>query len=205
VAANEIARTRASSCLGREGIAIESRCASVDDLTDVRADTVVVCVDRLAGEPAERIRRLAEKRPELRVVVVAVTFARAAVADALVAGVAGFVLDGDLDDVLPLAVVAASRGQVSLPREFAAAAGQPALSVREKQILALVVMGFSNAEIASKLFVSESTVKSHLSSAFTRLGVRSRNEATAVILDPDNCLGTGILAISGDERRRGRG
>jgi hypothetical protein len=48
-------------------------------------------------------------------------------------------------------------------------------------------------------------VKSHLSSAFSKLGVRSRNEATALILDPENGLGTGILAISQDERAEGEG
>ena len=61
-------------------------------------------------------------------------------------------------------------------------------------------MGFSNAEIARKLFVTEATVKSHLSSSFAKLGVRSRAEATARILDPEHGLGTGILAISDDGR-----
>jgi DNA-binding NarL/FixJ family response regulator len=61
-------------------------------------------------------------------------------------------------------------------------------------------MGFSNAEIARQLFVTEATVKSHLSSAFSKLGVRSRAEATARILDPEHGLGTGILSISDDGR-----
>ena len=57
--------------------------------------------------------------------------------------------------------------------------------------------------IAAKLYVADSTVKSHLTSAFSKLGVRSRNEATAMILDLDSGLGAGILAISEEHERLG--
>jgi DNA-binding NarL/FixJ family response regulator len=62
----------------------------------------------------------------------------------------------------------------------------------------MVVLGLTNGEIAHKLRLSESTVKSHLSSSFTKLGVRSRGEAASLILDPAAGLGTGILVISED-------
>jgi DNA-binding NarL/FixJ family response regulator len=64
-------------------------------------------------------------------------------------------------------------------------------------VLGLVVMGYMNSQIAAQLFLAESTVKSHLSSAFGKLGVRSRNEAVSVILDPARGLGTGILGLGG--------
>jgi DNA-binding CsgD family transcriptional regulator len=61
-------------------------------------------------------------------------------------------------------------------------------SLREKQVLQLVADGLTNAEIACRLFLSESTVKSHLSSSFRKLGVSSRSEAAAVVLDADHGL-----------------
>ena len=61
---------------------------------------------------------------------------------------------------------------------------RPAFSHREKQVLALVARGYQNREIASRLFLAESTVKSHLGTSFAKLGVRSRKEAAAVLLDP---------------------
>ncbi len=47
-------------------------------------------------------------------------------------------------------------------------------------------------------------MKSHLSAAFGKLGVRSRNEAAAMILDPDQALGVGILAISDGDQPAGK-
>ena len=86
-----------------------------------------------------------------------------------------------------------------MPRDLAAEGTRPTLTVRERQVLGMVVLGCTNAEIARRLYVAETTVKSHLSTAFAKLGVRSRNEAVGAILDPDRGLGTGILAISEDE------
>ena len=60
---------------------------------------------------------------------------------------------------------------------------RPPLSPRERQILAMVVLDFSNAEIASKLFVSESNVKNHLSSAFQKLGVKSRSRREEAVIN----------------------
>ena len=79
-----------------------------------------------------------------------------------------------------------------------AAVERPPLTPREKQVLALVVMGYTNREIAEQLVLAESTVKSHLFSAFRRLGVRSRSEAVALITDPSRGLGSGILTIARD-------
>jgi DNA-binding CsgD family transcriptional regulator len=114
---------------------------------------------------------------------------------ALLAGAAGMVVLDNLDSALAPCVQAVLAGQTCVPKRHWREIEPPVLSAREKQILGLVVMGYMNSEIAAQLYLAESTVKSHLSSAFGKLGVRSRNEATNLILDPDRGLGMGILTL----------
>lgn len=118
---------------------------------------------------------------------------------ALREGAAGVVERNALIATLPETIAAVACGQLCVPRAFATETERPTLSIREKQVLGMVVLGFANVEIAQRLFVAESTVKSHLNSAFRKLGVRSRVEATALILNPTSGLGTGILTIPTDE------
>jgi DNA-binding NarL/FixJ family response regulator len=115
---------------------------------------------------------------------------------ALLAGAAGIVLAAELEEVLGPCLDAVRVGQVCTPLRHARQLEPPALSARERQVLGLVVMGHTNSEIAGLLFLAESTVKSHLSSAFAKLGVRSRSEAVDVILDSERGSGVGILGIS---------
>lgn len=115
---------------------------------------------------------------------------------ALDAGVDGVVLAAALDSTLGPALAAVVSGQLCIPRATDEQPAAPLLSMREKQVLGMVVLGFSNGEIARRLFIADSTVKSHLNSAFRKLGVRSRQQAAALILDPTQGLGPGILTIT---------
>lgn len=117
---------------------------------------------------------------------------------ALAAGAAGIVLEAEVESALAATVQAALAGQVCVPRRHAQRIEPAALSAREKQILGLVVMGYGNAQIAGQLFLAESTVKGHLSSAFVKLGVKSRNEAVELILDPERGVGFGILGLGSE-------
>jgi DNA-binding NarL/FixJ family response regulator len=110
-------------------------------------------------------------------------------------------MTSDIDNALVVTVRAVGAGQVCFPDDVRAAVAPRALSVRERQILATVIMGLSNGEIAQRLYITESTVKSHLASIFDKLGVRSRAEAAELVTDPEEMLGTGIVAISGEVRR----
>ena len=89
-----------------------------------------------------------------------------------------------------------------MPRSLRRQLAPRALSYREKQILGLVVQGYTNRQIADKLIVAESTVKTHLSSAFGKLDTRSRSEAAALIVDPEEGFGLGILPIPDTPPRR---
>ena len=112
-------------------------------------------------------------------------------------GADGLVWEPAIEATLATTVQAVLSGQIAVPRDVWRRVERPELTNREKQTLGLVIMGLSNGEIAARLYVSESTVKSHLSAAFRKLGVRSRAEAARVITDPKEGLGTGILAITG--------
>lgn len=120
-------------------------------------------------------------------------------ARALAARLEGSVLAADLVRTLSPTLTAVAAGQCVVPRAVRQLVDRPPLSPRERQILAMVVLDFSNAEIARKLFVTESNVKNHLTSAFEKLGVSSRNAAAELILDHESGLGLGILRISPEE------
>jgi DNA-binding NarL/FixJ family response regulator len=119
---------------------------------------------------------------------------------ALAAHLDGVVLLDTMRESLRPTLLAVLAGQSSHPLAFREQLDRPGLSNREKQVLAMVVLGLPNVAIAQKLFVTEASVKAHLTSAFAKLGVRSREAATALILDPEAGYGPGILRITPDRQ-----
>lgn len=158
---------------------------------------VIVALDPEHHADLGTLRALTKRLPGSKVIVIAPSLGPAGVRRAIDAGAAGVLaVAADLDDRLPSVVRATCAGQICVPRRLGRHIPRPALSYRERQILGLVVLGFTNGDIAGRLHLAESTVKSHLSTAFTKLGVRSRKEAAAMVSDADGGLGMGILAIS---------
>jgi DNA-binding NarL/FixJ family response regulator len=139
-----------------------------------------------------------EHIPDARVVLVCNSIDGWEVRAALAAGAVGIVLADVASAALGPCLAAARADHVCVPRASRRTLSRPVLSAREKQILGLVVMGYMNSQIAQQLFLAESTVKSHLSSAFVKLGVRSRHQAVDLILDPERGLDLGILALGGE-------
>jgi DNA-binding NarL/FixJ family response regulator len=153
---------------------------------------VVIAADRPDRTTLGIVRLMRSKLDGVPVVLVC---RRAVVADvrrALELGVDGVILQENADQALAAVVAAVCAGQVSAPSGQRRAVRARALTTREKQILTLMVTGQTNSQIATELFLAESTVKSHLSSAFGKLGVSSRSEAAAMILDPERGRGLGI-------------
>jgi DNA-binding NarL/FixJ family response regulator len=177
------------------------RSASVPDLIAHGGEAAVVVLrtaESLARAAADDLTQLRRDLPGTPVVVICDEIRPGELRAALAAGAVGVVLEGQLAVTLGTCLQAAGAGQVCVPKRHAPQVEPAALSAREKQILGLVVMGYMNSEIGERLFVAESTVKSHLSSAFVKLGVRSRNEAVELILDPERGLGMGILELGGE-------
>jgi DNA-binding NarL/FixJ family response regulator len=171
----------------------------VDGLLGLESEPPSQIVLRVeAGSPfPAQIERLLQAFGESQVVLVCAEEVRGwEVRAALEAGAAGVVLESELERALGPCLAVARAGQVCVPRRHRQRIDPPSLSSREKQILGLVVMGQTNGQIAERLVLAESTVKSHLSSAFGKLGVRSRNEAVDLILDSER--GLGILGLGGE-------
>ncbi len=134
---------------------------------------------------AALLRRLRERCAVRHVVLVRAAADGHAVRRALEAGVEGMVGETDVEAALAVTVRAVAAGQVVVPNALRGGLTPPALSHRERQVLALVVQGCTNGEIGQRLYLAESTVKSHLATAFAKLGVRSRRDAAAMILGTD--------------------
>jgi DNA-binding NarL/FixJ family response regulator len=157
---------------------------------------LVVYCESVSTDHLERFKELKRDEPDLLIVAVCESADRRSVRRLLDDGIDGFVFADQLEEALEPTVAAVFAGQMVVPRDMRESVERPSLSTRERQILAMVVMGLTNQEIGARMFLAESTVKSHLSSAYTKLGVRSRSEAVTVIMDRPDSLGTGIAAVA---------
>jgi DNA-binding NarL/FixJ family response regulator len=197
---------RVAAVLEEQGIDFERFGTAAEAGEAAGPVAVLLCAEgTVATAVAEELPTLREAQPEVPVVLVCSELRPGELRGALAAGVNGIVLEEHLSITLGVCIEAVRAGQVCVPRRHAPQIEPATLSAREKQILGLVVMGYMNSEIADQLFVAESTVKSHLSSAFSKLGVRSRNEAVDLIVDPERGLGMGILALGGEPIESGQG
>lgn len=162
-----------------------------------RPDLLVLVPTGTSARQRQLVRERRTVSPAGRVVVVTDLAERVHVQRLLQVGADGVVLGDRLAATLVPTLVAALSGQLCVPPEVRDSAIPSALTSREREVLALVVMGLANAGIARRLNLAETTIKAHLASTFRKLGVRSRAEAVRLVEDPAELLGGGVVSLTG--------
>jgi DNA-binding NarL/FixJ family response regulator len=203
--ADDHAPTRAGVriALERDGIEV---CAEVTNAADAveaalreRPDLCLIDVHMPGGGPSAA-SKITSKLPETLVLMLTVSRDNEDVLESLRRGAAGYLLKDMNPASLPVAVRAALSGEGVIPRTLAAGliaefqhrptgsrrlAGQrrdqPGLSAREWEILELLAEGASTSEMAERLFLSQVTVRRHISSILSKLGVSSREDAVKLL------------------------
>jgi DNA-binding NarL/FixJ family response regulator len=177
-------RLRIATTLEADGMSIAQNGA---------AEIRVVAVDLSQAVSPGRLRAALRNGSAGRIVAVSPPCRPLGLRRAVRAGADSLVLEHKLEDALAPAVRAVAAGLTAVPLLLRSGAERLAFSHREREVLRLAVTGHTNAEIASVLFLAESTVKSHLSSAYRKLGAASRSEAASMIFDPNEGLAEVVL------------
>jgi DNA-binding NarL/FixJ family response regulator len=164
---------------GDEAIALVER---------LRPDIVLMDLRMPRCDGLTATRRLREQGSTTHVIVLTTYADDRSVVEALRAGARGFLTKDAGAEEIERAIAAVVRGDAAIDPAVQhhlvdAVTAPPALpdglTPREIEVLILIAQGLSNAEIATRLFVSEATVKSHINHIFTKTGVRDRAQAVS--------------------------
>jgi two-component system, NarL family, nitrate/nitrite response regulator NarL len=202
--ADDHAPTRAGvrMALERDGIEVVAEVKNATEAVEAalreRPDLCLLDVHMPGGGPSAA-SKITSNLPSTLVIMLTVSRDNADVLESLRRGAIGYLLKDMNPASLPVAVRAALGGEGVLPRALSAGlieefrhrpesrrvSGQPrerrSLSSREWEILELLTEGASTAEMAERLFLSQVTVRRHISSILTKLGVSSREEAVQLV------------------------
>lgn len=162
------------------GVEAVERAAALDP------DVVLMDLRMPGGGGVDAIAELTRRGARAKVLVLTTYDTDTDTLPAIEAGATGYLLKDAPREELFTAVRAAAEGRTVLSPAVASrlvsavrAPGNEPLSAREREVLALVARGTSNREIARELFISEATVKTHLTHLYAKLGVNDRAAAVA--------------------------
>jgi DNA-binding NarL/FixJ family response regulator len=162
----------------------------------LRPDVVLMDIQMPGGDGLQATRRITESRELPTRVVILTTFERDEyVFEAMQSGASGFLLKNAPPEELIHAVRVVAAGDALLApsvtrriiEQFARRPVEPevrarleSLTQREREVLVMLARGNSNAELAAELFVTEGTIKTHVSSLLAKLGLRDRVQAVVL-------------------------
>jgi two-component system, NarL family, response regulator DesR len=181
-------RTAVRRLLELEGdIEVVAEVARGDELVAaalaVRPDVAVVDIEMPAQDGISAASDLRRRLPSCRTLILTMYGRPGFVQRALAGGVSGFVLKDAPVEVLAAAIRRCAAGEDVVDPTLAARAlraGPCPLSTREREILAACAEGLSTAAIATRLWLSEGTVRNRVSEILGKLGVRNRAEAVQI-------------------------
>lgn len=199
--ANAAARAGARHALARPGLSVVGEAADAEaciELADRLLPDVCLVEVRLPGGGIRVARSIAAKLDATAVVMLTTSDSEADFFDAMRAGAAGYLLKGTDPERLPHALRGVVAGESAIPRkllprlldEFRGQTGRrltiaggrgPQLTAREWEVLELMREGLATREIAGRLFVSDVTIRRHVSALLRKLGAPDRAAALRLV------------------------
>jgi len=159
----------------------------VTQFIDADLDVMLIDVDTSDHTPFKYLRKFRELRPDVKIIVFTGSTGKKVILEAIEIGVQGYQLkQTDCADIIKAVHTVYNGGTSLAPCVTETLMGelqqkhdraQARLSEREQEVLDLIALGKTNSDIAKALYISVRTVKFHVSSILTKLGVRNRTEA----------------------------
>lgn len=209
----EVLREGLARLLGeQQHIKVVSWCGgkqAIGTVEKVKPDLVLMDTDLWECDAVDVVRQVTESSPEVKVAMFSESLDEDKLFASVEAGAKGYLVNNLSVDNLVKSIDLVSEGRVVISPllsekfvdEFTVLReekrergieGESALSERETEIIALIARGYTNKEIAQKLFIAENTAKVHIKNILQKLGLRNRQQAAAYAAE------RGLVADVGD-------